>query len=1286
LPSAKPNAIASSLVSNVSSNVGRSYWIPGSYAPLLSKKQYSFLRLLKNKGFKAESMTKVGLNAIGTSTTLESNKSHFCLIAPLWEETISRLQTGPSPADGDRVSATTYVLASDATTYRLLTQSMTKSVQSAGVLSLYGKTAHTFDASHTVPVTDEVWFDTDDTHRAITRYAYDMQTGNLLQRWKPVQNAANTTSTTFSYDARKLFATTAVNELGHTFNYIYDYGTGTQLATYGPNVRQCVTNTTTCVLDATHPLQEQHNIVVDGLGRTIAKWDTVSDDGDYYTLYQREATLYIDSPGGTLHNAVLHRTRLDIATNSVWKQEQTELDGHGRPIRVTLSTQGSAPHDQITTFHYRNDGTLHDVTVPDPTKNDASTVMFTYSFDSLGQATAIRRPDATTPAHQSGADIAYDGLTQTTSEVVGAGGGQSAVTRTTHDAFGRLTQVDEQTAAAPATRATTHYRYDPDDQVTTVIDPEGVTTTLSHDFAGHRTQIARAGWLWKYTYDTNGNLIAAQAPGSSNPPVTDPLYTTTTAYDDLDRPVSKTIAPRALSSADQTLFGVGTETYTWDIGGNHIGSLRYWRADAPGATTPTVALNVANNNQGQRTNTVETLTIAGYPTLKRSFTQHYYLFGGVRIAAYRDAVGGSNETTSVTSYDARGLPSRMHLHRPGTPTQTVAVQTRNVAGLVTKRRTDIAGTAAPMAFIESNWTYDTLGRVTSQVVQQGPGPTQVVRQDLAYFGNDDPKLLDHYLGTSKKTFQYAYDLRHQLTNATETTTPGYFSATYNYGPAGRFKHAQETILGTPPTGSDVTLRDVNYQYAGTDPEQVTGLKNVSNGATFASYSYDLAGNQTSRTYANGDRWDYLYDGKDQLRRVTKKNAANVVQGIEEFWYDGNGQRIAIVKRDSAGNKTELIWFIRDTEAHYEGIGTVLHVYSHLSLGTPVARVDRTADTMTSLEFQFHGLANNTLAAVDQAGTINASFVYSPAGELIEVTDAGAATGVGVSAHRRRMNDKFHDESSALAYYGARYYDQISISWTQGDPLYRFAPDMARKEPRRASLYVSDLNNPLRYIDPDGRDGATIKDADFYAAADATLKQRQLMEASERDKWKIAECQRTKGKAQGCGIGSRDRPKDPKTKPAPSTGNGSPAPKPDPKPKEEEEEGFLSRVGSGIVSVAHAAKKAYVIGCIIAPEVCVEFESAVISDALDFLGVGSSGKRGGSPGGGRGFQRPAVYEPCGGKPCIEGAGPDEVPIKRGVYKQPFNPGGPGLCPQCAEKEYEELFGRRPTSDDVKLPFP
>src|SRR5262245_33106607 len=59
----------------------RSYWIPGSYAPILFEKHNAFLRLLKKKGFKEESMTKIGLYAIGKSKTLESNKSHLRLVS-----------------------------------------------------------------------------------------------------------------------------------------------------------------------------------------------------------------------------------------------------------------------------------------------------------------------------------------------------------------------------------------------------------------------------------------------------------------------------------------------------------------------------------------------------------------------------------------------------------------------------------------------------------------------------------------------------------------------------------------------------------------------------------------------------------------------------------------------------------------------------------------------------------------------------------------------------------------------------------------------------------------------------------------------------------------------------------------------------------------------------------------------------------------------------------------------------------------------------------------------------
>jgi len=49
--------------------------MPGADDPALSEKPYSSSRRVKKKGFKEKSRTKVGLYALGTSTTLESNKS-----------------------------------------------------------------------------------------------------------------------------------------------------------------------------------------------------------------------------------------------------------------------------------------------------------------------------------------------------------------------------------------------------------------------------------------------------------------------------------------------------------------------------------------------------------------------------------------------------------------------------------------------------------------------------------------------------------------------------------------------------------------------------------------------------------------------------------------------------------------------------------------------------------------------------------------------------------------------------------------------------------------------------------------------------------------------------------------------------------------------------------------------------------------------------------------------------------------------------------------------------------
>ena len=51
--------------------------------------------------------------------------------------------------------------------------------------------------------------------------------------------------------------------------------------------------------------------------------------------------------------------------------------------------------------------------------------------------------------------------------------------------------------------------------------------------------------------------------------------------------------------------------------------------------------------------------------------------------------------------------------------------------------------------------------------------------------------------------------------------------------------------------------------------------------------------------------DYVYDGNDRLRRATLKSSGSI-QGSEEYWYDGHGNRNIIDKKDSTGNKTEIL--------------------------------------------------------------------------------------------------------------------------------------------------------------------------------------------------------------------------------------------------------------------------------------------------------------------------------------------------------------------------------------------
>src|ERR1700752_267332 len=100
---------------------------------------------------------------------------------------------------------------------------------------------------------------------------------------------------------------------------------------------------------------------------------------------------------------------------------------------------------------------------------------------------------------------------------------------------------------------------------------------------------------------------------------------------------------------------------------------------------------------------------------------------------------------------------------------------------------------------------------------------------------------------------------------------------------------------------------------------------------------------------------------------------------------------------------------------------------------------------------------NVMAVTNQAGTVIESHDYLPFGE-----EPNPAAGT----QPKRFTGKERDAETGLDYFGARYYGSKSGRFTTTDPAYTWQENIL--DPQRWTRYAYGRNNPLRYVDPDGR--------------------------------------------------------------------------------------------------------------------------------------------------------------------------------------------------------------------------
>ena len=577
---------------------------------------------------------------------------------------------------------------------------------------------------------------------------------------------------------------------------------------------------------------------------------------------------------------------------------------------------------------------------------------------------------------------------------------------------------------------------------------EGQTATVELAPGGIATQVDIGGTTThELVYNTSGKLVGAQLADGSTVAfeidaqgrllaVTDPNGATVHySYDgDSVRPASFTDA------------GGTTRSFSYDANGRMVQAT--W---ADGST-----LQFDYDASGQLT---------GFTNRRGDASTYDYDANGQLVS--RTEAGG--ETTYV--YDSLGRMTAA----------TTAAGTTEVGY-------DSAGRVTHIAHADGRslgYAYDAAGRRIAMTDQDGnvQGYTYDVAghlatvssngfQVVAYSYDRDGRLVEEANGNGTAT-QYSYDARGQLTAIVNLSPDGAESSAYRYSydAAGQRIGAQ-TPQGEWTYGYDASRQMTNAEFTANATGLAAGLLDksltyhydvagsrtsvVEDGVTTsytrnslnqytqigeATYTYDSAGNQVSKTIGN-DVWNYAFDADNRLVQITGPHGE-----VTLYEYDVFGNRSAMVED---GVRTEFLVdpFALGMAAPVAEYSAGQRVTSYL-FGLNLIAQQKTAGT-----FYFDGDAVGSVTAVTgEGGDLANAYFYDPFGrQLMEAESV---------ENRLEFNGLFGVEEAVdgLSFMRARFYSADQGSFVSEDPLWMTGD--------ANNLYRFSQNSPVIFVDPSG---------------------------------------------------------------------------------------------------------------------------------------------------------------------------------------------------------------------------
>ena len=559
--------------------------------------------------------------------------------------------------------------------------------------------------------------------------------------------------------------------------------------------------------------------------------------------------------------------------------------------------------------------------------------------------------------------------------------------------------------------------YNAHGQPLTIVDPNGLTTTLTYDARQRLTSRSVGGELTSYDYDGVGQLKKVTLPDGSFLSYTyDAAHRLTAIQDNLGNLITYTLDAMGNRTQEQVFDPANTLAQTRSRVYSNLNRL-FQELGAVGQTT-----EYTYDDQGNVTSVKDPLlkvTSNQYDALNRlkQVTQP-----GSVVTQY--AYNGLDALTQVT--DPRGLVTGYTVDGLGNLTLQASPDTGN-----TQNTYDAAGNLLTQTDAKSQVTtyaYDALNRVTLITFNDGSKQAYAYDQGANGIGRLSSITETDAANVQTSLIQYAYDQHGRVDTQTHTfggtsyvvgfdydsfgrlsgmAYPSGRTVTYGFDALGRVNAVSTTMNGT----TTAVVQDVQYQPFG-------GVKSftLGNGQVY-SRTYDQDGRIASYTLGNTN-YSVGYDaasritgiganvyGYDDLHRLT---SAVVGSSSYSYSYDGVGNRLS---------KT---------------VGASTDTYNYSPSSNRLATI--TPGTGSPRNFVFDSNGSTTNDGVN-------TYAYDTRGRMMQATSSVGTTTYQVNALGQRVR-KTNSSGDTLFHYDA-----------QGKLIAEFDPGGTVK---REIIYLGDM--------------------------------------------------------------------------------------------------------------------------------------------------------------------------------------------------------------------------------------